>query len=103
MIFDNSSNRYKELQQYMGVVVFNQFRNTQYYQLNVIKDAEKERFLKEQGLPVKTVADVCSNWRSTGMAKYINGKWYVNKYVSFNVQHELIHQNYSFTEHTLIK
>lgn len=103
MIFDNSSKNYDHLNTYMGKVSFEQFRDSQYYSVAIIKDAEKERFLKEQNLPVKTIAEVLGNWRSTGMTKFINGSWYVNEYVLFNVQHELKHQNYSFTEKTLLK
>ena len=100
MIFDNSSKQYDVLNSYMGKVQFNSFRKTGYYSVIIAKDAEKERFLKDHGLPVKTVSDVLKNWGSTGMTKFINGKWYVNNKIAFNVQHELRHQNYSFSENT---
>lgn len=102
MIFDQSSKNYESLSKYMGNVVFNSFRDTNYYSVQILKDAEKERFLNEQGLQVKTVSEVLTNWKSTGMAKFINGVWYVNTYVAFNIQHELRHQNYSITEKTAL-
>ncbi len=102
MIFDQSSKNYDTLSEYMGRVTFSQFRNTGYYSVNIVKDAEKERFFKEQILPVKTTSEVLSNWQSTGMTKFINGVWYVKNHVLFNVQHELIHQNYKFTQKTLL-
>ena len=82
----------------MGKVLFTQFRNTQYYSVKIIKDAEKERFWSEQSLRVDTVSEILSNWRSTGMTKRINGNWYVNQYICFNTQHELRHQNYSISQ-----
>ena len=102
MIFDNSSKKYDVLRSYMGNVTFNQFRTTGYYSVQIIKDAEKERFLKEQDLPVKTVSEVLTNWRSAGTTKFIKGIWYVSTNCLFNVQHELRHQNYSFTEKTVL-
>lgn len=98
MIFDNSSKNNDVLNSYMGNVTFSQFRRTGYYSVQIIKDAEKERFLKEQGLPVKTVSEVLTNWRSAGTTKFIKGTWYVSTICLFNVQHELRHQNYSFSE-----